>query len=142
MLCAAITVILTIVSVLTAKPLLRLMQTPEDIIEYSYEYIVVVFAGLGATMLYNLVSSILRALGDSKVPLIFLIIASVINVALDLLFIIVFKTGVAGAGWATVISQLLSALACAVYMFRKYDILRLTKIISKQVGSFVGNILT
>ncbi len=127
MLCAAITVILTIVSVLTAKPLLRLMQTPEDIIEYSYEYIVVVFAGLGATMLYNLVSSILRALGDSKVPLIFLIIASVINVALDLLFIIVFKTGVAGAGWATVISQLLSALACAVYMFRKYDILRLNK---------------
>ena len=124
---AAIAVILTLISVFSTKPLLRLMQTPEDIIEYSYDYIVIVFAGIGATMLYNLVSSILRALGDSKIPLIFLIIASVINVILDLLFIIVFKMGVAGAGWATVISQLLSGLACAIYMFKKYEILRLNK---------------
>ena len=104
---AAVTVLLTLASVFATMPLLRLMQTPEDIINYSYDYIVVVFAGVGATMLYNLVSSILRALGDSKIPLLFLVIASVINVGLDLMFIVVFDMGVAGAGWATVISQLL-----------------------------------
>lgn len=127
MLSVAITVVLTIVSVFTTMPILRLMRTPNEIIDYSYDYIVVVFAGLGATMLYNLVSSILRALGDSKVPLLFLVLASFINVGLDLMFIIVFKTGVAGAGWATVISQLISGVACAIYMFRKYDVLRLSR---------------
>ncbi len=124
---AVLTVILTFASVFTTMPILNLMQTPDEIIEYSYDYIVVVFAGLGATMLYNLVSSILRALGDSKVPLLFLVLASVINVGLDLLFIVVFKMGVAGAGWATVISQLISGVACAIYMFKKYEILRLSR---------------
>lgn len=124
---AVLTVILTFASVFTTMPILNLMQTPDEIIEYSYDYIVVVFAGLGATMLYNLVSSILRALGDSKVPLLFLVLASVINVGLDLLFIVVFKMGVAGAGWATVISQLISGVACAIYMFKRYEILRLSR---------------
>ena len=124
---AVLTVILTFASVFTTMPILNLMQTPDEIIEYSYDYFVVVFAGLGATMLYNLVSSILRALGDSKVPLLFLVLASVINVGLDLLFIVVFKMGVAGAGWATVISQLISGVACAIYMFKKYEILRLSR---------------
>lgn len=124
---AILTVVLTIASVLTTMPILRIMQTPEEIIGYSYDYIVIVFAGLGATMLYNLVSSILRALGDSKVPLLFLVMASIINVGLDLLFIIVFKMGVAGAGWATIISQLISGIACAIYMFKKYEILRLSR---------------
>ena len=120
----ALTVILTLVSVFTTMPILKVMQTPDEIIRYSYDYIVVVFAGLGATMPYNLVASILRALGDSKIPLLFLVIASVINVGLDLLFIMVFKMGVAGAGWATVISQLISGVACAIYMFKRYEILR------------------
>ncbi len=124
---AGLTVVLTLVSVFTTMPILKLMQTPDEIIEYSYDYIVIVFAGLGATMLYNLVSSILRALGDSKIPLLFLVMASVINVGLDLLFIVVFKMGVAGAGWATVISQLISGVACAIYMFKKYEILRLSR---------------
>ncbi|MDE6472328.1 MAG: MATE family efflux transporter [Clostridia bacterium] len=122
-----LTIVLTIASVFTTMPILHVMQTPEEIIGYSYDYIVIVFAGLGATMLYNLVSSILRALGDSKVPLLFLVMASVINVGLDLLFIIVFKMGVAGAGWATIISQLISGVACAIYMFKKYEILRLSR---------------
>ena len=126
-LCGVLTVVLTLVSVFTAMPILRLLRTPDDIIQYSYDYIVIVFAGLGATMLYNMVSSILRALGDSKIPLIFLVIASIINIGLDLLFIMVFKTGVAGAGWATVISQLISGVACLIYMFKKYEILRLSR---------------
>ncbi len=124
---AVITVILTLISVFSAMPLLKLMQTPQDVIGYSYNYIIVIFGGLGATMLYNLVSGILRALGDSKIPLVFLIIASVLNIGLDLLFIKAFGTGVEGAGWATVISQLLSSAACAVYMFKKYAILRVRK---------------
>lgn len=127
MLCVVLTVILTLISVFTTMPLLKLMKTPDDIIEYSYDYIIVIYIGLFATVFYNMVSSILRALGDSKVPLLFLIIASVINVGADLLFIIVFKMGVAGAGWATVLSQLLSALACLVYMFKKYEILKIKK---------------
>ncbi|MDE7209630.1 MAG: MATE family efflux transporter [Clostridia bacterium] len=124
---AVLTVVLTFASVFTTMPILKIMQTPDEIIQYSYDYIVIVFAGLGATMLYNLVSSILRALGDSKIPLLFLVLASVINVGLDLLFIVVFKMGVAGAGWATVISQLISGVACAIYMFKKYEILRLSR---------------
>lgn len=127
MLCAVMTVALTLLSVFTTMPLLKVMKTPDDIIQYSYDYIIVIYAGLGATVLYNMVSSILRALGDSKVPLLFLIMASVINVVVDLLFIVVFKMGVAGAGWATVLSQLLSGLACLIYMFRKYEILKIKK---------------
>lgn len=123
---AILTLILTLVSVFTAMPILKLMRTPEEIISYSHEYITIVFAGLGATMLYNLGASILRALGDSKIPLVFLVLASVINIGLDLLFIMVFDMGVAGAGWATVISQLISGLACLIYMFKKYEILRIS----------------
>lgn len=139
---AALTLILTVVSVFTTMPILKVMQTPDEIITYSYDYIVVVFAGLGATMLYNLVSSILRALGDSKVPLLFLIMASVINVGLDLLFIMVFKMGVAGAGWATVISQLISGVACAIYMFKRYQILRLSRHHFKMSAKFCWEHLT
>ena len=127
MLCAVLTVILTLISVFTTMPLLKLMKTPDEVIQYSYDYIVIIYAGLFATVFYNMVSSILRALGDSKVPLLFLIMASVINVGVDLLFIVVFKMGVAGAGWATVLSQLLSAIACLIYMFKKYDILKIKK---------------
>ena len=127
MLCAVTTVILTLISIFTTMPLLKLMKTPDEIIQYSYDYIVIIYAGLFATVFYNMVSSILRALGDSKVPLLFLIMASVINVGVDLLFIVVFKMGVAGAGWATVLSQLLSAIACLIYMFKKYDILKIKK---------------
>lgn len=120
LLSGALTVALTVISVFTAMPILKLMRTPNEIINYSHQYITVVFVGLGATMLYNLCASILRALGDSKVPLLFLVMASVINIGLDLLFIMVFHMGVAGAGWATVISQFISGAACMVYMFKKY----------------------
>lgn len=120
-------VVITIVAALTAMPLLKLMGTPGDIIEHSYSYLIVIFWGLPATMLYNSCSNIMRSLGDSKTPLYFLIGASVINVGLDLLFIIVFKMGVAGAGYATVLSQGLSGLLCLAYMFKKFPILHLKK---------------
>lgn len=127
MLCTVLTVILTIISMATTMPLLRLMKTPDEIIQYSYDYIIIIYAGLFATVFYNMVSSILRALGDSKIPLLFLIMASIINVVADFVFILAFDMGVAGAGWATIMSQLLSAVACCIYMFKKYEILKISK---------------
>ena len=128
LLCIVMTVVLTAASVATTMPLLRLMNTPETIIGDAYSYIVTIYWGLGATVFYNMVSNILRALGDSRTPLVFLVIASVLNIGLDFLFIMNFHMGVAGAGWATVLSQLLSGVACLVYMFRKFPILRLKKL--------------
>ena len=95
----AVTIVMTAISVLAARPLLEIMKTPSDIIDDSYNYIIVIFEGIAAAVFFNLFSSILRSLGDSKTPLVFLIIASIINIILDFVFILTFKMGVAGAGW-------------------------------------------
>ncbi len=123
-LCIATTIFLTVLTMLTAKPLLRVMNTPDEIFADAYNYIIVVFAGIGGTMFYNMLSGILRAVGDSKSPLIFLVVSSVMNIVLDLLFIITFNMGVFGAALATVISQVVSAVLCLIYMIKNYDILR------------------
>ena len=126
-LCAITTVIVTALAVSLCYPLLQIMQTPADIIDLAYDYIVVIFGGICVTMMYNLMAGILRAMGDSRTPLYFLILSSIINIGLDLLFIIVFNMGVAGAGWATVISQGISGVLCLIYMRRSYPILRFEK---------------
>lgn len=120
-------ILVTTISLLGAKPLLRLMRTPENIIGDAYTYIRIIYGGIIATVSYNLVASILRALGDSKTPLYFLIVSSVLNVILDLVFIINFKMGVAGAAYATIISQGVSAILCLIYTYNKFTILRLKK---------------
>lgn len=122
-----ITVVGTILSLLTARPLLELMNTPSNIIEDSLSYLNIIYIGLFATVLYNLLSGILRALGDSKTPLYFLIVASLLNVALDLLFVITFNMGVAGAALATIISQFFSGALCLIYISKRFPILRLNK---------------
>ena len=122
-LCTIITVIMTIVTVLALPTILTWMQTPTDIYDQAYGYIVVIFLGLFATMIYNMLSSILRAIGDSKTPLYFLILSSVINILLDLLFITQFHMGAPGAAYATVIAQFISGIACFIYMKKKTDIL-------------------
>ena len=122
-----LTIVLTAVSVLCTRPLLNFMQTPANIYDDAYAYIVVIFAGTGAIIFYNLLSGVLRALGDSRTPLYFLILSSVINVALDLVFILVFGMGVAGAAYATVAAQVLSGLLCLLYMAKKFPILRFHK---------------
>ena len=121
------TIIVTIVSMLFAKPLLNLMNTPENIINDAYSYIIIIYGGTVATVAYNMFASILRALGDSKTPLYFLIIASILNIVLDIVFIVNFKMGVSGAAYATVISQGVSSILCLIYTYRKYKILRLKK---------------
>ncbi|MGL4912949.1 MAG: MATE family efflux transporter [Romboutsia sp.] len=120
-------IIITIISLFAAKPLLRLMNTPDDIINSAYSYIIVIFAGTFATFFYNMLSSILRALGDSKTPLYFLIVASLLNIVLDLVFIVNFSMGVAGAAYATVIAQGVSGVLCFVYISKKLPILKLEK---------------
>ena len=120
-------VILTVLSLLFAKPLLSMMNTPENIMNDSLAYVRVIFMGIGATFLYNLVASILRALGDSKTPLYFLMFASVLNIVLDLIFIINFNMGVSGAALATVISQGLGGLLCYFYMIRKFELVKLER---------------
>lgn len=123
LLCVALSVLMTLLSVGLCWQLLELMNTAENIIGMAYDYIVVIFAGTFANVLYNILSGILRALGDSKTPLYFLILSSLLNVGLDLLFILNFQMGVAGAGYATVLSQLVSGLLCLVYMAKKFPIL-------------------
>lgn len=122
-LCTIITIIMTIITVLALPIVLNWMQTPSDIYDQAYNYIVVIFIGLFATMLYNMLSSILRAIGDSKTPLYFLVLSSIINVILDLIFITQFNMGAPGAAYATVIAQFISGLACFIYMKKKTDIL-------------------
>ncbi len=124
---AIATVILTAICMIGAKPLLQIMNTPTDIIADASLYVSILFGGLIATIVYNLLASLLRAFGDSKTPLYFLILASITNIVLDLVLIINFNMGVAGAAIATVASQGLSGVLCYIYMMKKFDILTLKK---------------
>ena len=126
-LCVIATILLTILSVIGAEPMLRMMNTPANIFEDASTYITIIYAGLFASVYYNMISSIQRALGDSKTPLYFLFVSSVLNVILDLVFIIVFHMGAAGAAVATVISQFVSALLCTIYTAKRYSILKLKR---------------
>ena len=121
------TLLMTIIALLVKNPLLRIMNTPENIFDNANAYITIIFAGLITQALYNMSAGILRALGDSKTPLYFLIISSILNVILDLVFIINFKMGVSGAAYATNIAQGFSALLCLIYSYKKFQVLRLKK---------------
>ena len=124
---AIFSVVMTIAVVLLCRPILRLMRTPENIIDGSYNYIVIIFIGIPVTYLYNMTSAIIRSLGDSKTPVIFLVMSAVLNIGLDLLCIIVFQMGVAGAAVATVVSQLVAGICCFLFMRKKFSILRMNK---------------
>ena len=106
--------------------LLRMMNTPESVFREAVVYLQIFSLGLGGTMLYNMGSAILRAVGDSKRPLYFLILASVLNIILDLLFVIKFESGVAGVAYATIISQLVSGLIIFWILFRSHEVHSLT----------------
>lgn len=122
-----VTTILTILSLAFLRPLLLVMQTPPEILEQAQEFISVILGGMFASMAFNLLSNMVRALGDSRTPLFFLIFAVIINVVLDLVFIINFKMGVAGAGYATVIAQIAASVMCFIYIKKKIPLLQLTK---------------
>ena len=120
---AIFSVVFGLAATLLCRPMLRLMNTPEEILDSSVSYISVIFAAIPCCVLYNMASGILRALGDSKTPVLFLVLASLINIALDLFLIIVCKLGVRGAAIATAVSQLLSGLGCVTVMVRRFPIL-------------------
>ena len=119
-------VTIAIVTSILCADILQMMRTPENIFEGAYAYLLVTFIGVPFTFFYNLLSSIIRALGDSKTPFWFLLLSTVLNIVLDLFCILVLGWGVAGAAIATVISQGLSAVLCYIYMYRKFDILQST----------------
>lgn len=126
-LCTAVSLIATVASVIFTRPMLRLMNTPEDIFDGASGYLSAIFIGIGATVFYNLISGIIRALGDSRTPLYFLIIASVLNIVLDFIFILWFDMGVAGAAWATVVSQFAAGFWCYRYALRHFRELHLRR---------------
>lgn len=127
LLSAIIVIILTVVSLGSMRSLLRIMNTPEDIFEDAYSYITVICGGIVMIVFYNLFSSLLRAIGNSRIPLIFLILSACLNIVLDLVFIVNLKMGVSGAAWATDVSQGISAILCAIYIIRKIPALTPSK---------------
>jgi putative MATE family efflux protein len=122
-----LTVFITALSTAAARPLLILLRTPAEILEEAAAYLTVIFGGTAALVFFNLLSCIMRAVGDSRTPLIFLVIACVINIILDYLFILAFHLGVKGAAYATVIAQVVSALACIPVILNKLPVLRIQK---------------
>lgn len=111
-------VVLLLFSQFFARPILELLQTPDLIIEDSLSYLRIMFAGIPVVMAYNILASILRALGDGKTPLYAMVVAAVINVILDLIFVLGFHWGIMGAAGATVIAQLCSGLFCLFAILR------------------------
>jgi putative MATE family efflux protein len=122
MICA---VILTLVGVLISEGMLKLLQTPPEIIGEASKYLRIYFSGLSFMFIYNTISAMLRGLGDSKTPLYFLIMASLLNVVLDIAFVAVFNMGVPGVAWATIIAQAVSGLLCLLYVYKKVELLRI-----------------
>lgn len=125
-LATVMSVVIAAVSGFYCRDILRGMQTPGNIFDGAYDYLFVTFIGIPCTFFYNLLASIMRALGDSKTPFWFLLFSTVLNVFLDLFCILVLGWGVMGAAIATVFSQGLSAILCYLYMLRKFPILRAT----------------
>ena len=118
---------MTLATTLLTRQILVWMDTPEELMQDAYDYLFWIFLGIGSLMLYNLLAGILRALGDSTTPLIFLILSSLLNIGLDILLVWTLNVGVKGAAIATVIAQLISGLCCLVFMIRKFPMLRLTR---------------
>lgn len=120
-----LTTIMSLTTIIFTKPMLMIMKTPKEILSSSTNYLQIIFGGLIFTFLFNFSSAVLRSVGDSKTPLYFLILASIINIILDLLFVINFNMGVIGVAIATVIAQGVSSLLCLVYAFVKLPVIRI-----------------
>ena len=116
--------LITVSTCTMIRPILVLLKTPARIEQMAYDYLFVILLGTGATVLYNMISNILRALGDSRTPMFLLVFSALLNIVLDIVFIVPLGMGVAGAAWATVLAQLLSAVLCMVIGLRRFPVLR------------------
>jgi len=123
----ALSVVVTLIVTALCRGILEFLNTPADIMEGSYAYLIVILWGIPVTFFYNLFSGFMRSMGDSKTPVVFLVIASIINIVLDYVFIVGVGTGVEGAACATVISQLIAAIGSGVYMVKKYTVVHMTR---------------
>ena len=124
---AAIALVLTVATGIFCRDIMTAMNTPADLFEDANAYIFIIFMGIPVVFLYNLLAGVIRSLGDSRTPVYFLALSAGLNIFLDLIFILWFNAGVAGAAIATVLSQAVSGLACLVYMVKKFPILRVTR---------------
>ena len=126
-LAAGISIAIAVVTALFCRQILILIRTPENILDGAYLYLVIIFIGIPFTVLYNLAAGILRSLGDSKSPFLFLVISTVINVIGDLVCILVFGMGVEGAAISTIVAQAISGICCVIYMKKRFAILKLER---------------
>ena len=138
---AGMTLLITIGGTLTVNPLLRLLQTSEVLLPAAGAYLFVIYAGSASTMIYNFSASVLRALGNSVVPLVFLIISSVLNVFLDIVFVAWIPMGTAGAAFATVLAQMISGICCMWYALRILPFLKVRKEERKPSLYLAGQVL-
>lgn len=122
-----LTIILTAIFAPLTRFMLEILRTPNDILSIATDYLFIMIVGIAATIFYNVISNTIRALGDSKTPLYFLTFSVFANIFLDILFIAVFKWGVMGAAWATIVAQAISTLFCFIYMIIKFPMLHLKK---------------
>ena len=118
--------VFTAVGILTVPPMLRMMSTPEDVMQDATIYLRIYFGGITGLLIYNMGSGILRAVGDTTRPLLFLILTSLLNIALDLLFVLGFRMGIAGVAWATILAQLISAILTLALLVRTEEIYHLS----------------
>lgn len=121
---AVLSLVLALVSSLLCRSIIRWINVPSDIFEWAWQYLLILFIGIPCSFFYNLLASLIRSLGDSRTPFLFLLFSTSLNIALDLCFILVFKWGVAGAAIATVVAQGLSAVFCYRFMMTHYEVLR------------------
>ena len=126
-LAVAFSAVITAATVVFCRDILTMMNTPSDCFEEAYSYIVVIFAGIPFIFMYNLLSGCLRSLGDSRTPLLFLALSSLMNVVLDLAFILIFHMGIMGAALATVVSQAVSGLLCLLFIVRRVPVLHISR---------------
>lgn len=136
----AFATVITLIVCIFCWDILEWMNTPKDIIGRAYQYIFIIFLGIPATFLYNMASGIIRSLGDSKTPLYFLVFSSILNIVLDIVAILGLNLGVAGAGYATVLSQAIAGVICFFYMKKKYSILKMSKEELKPDRSIIMNL--
>ncbi len=118
-------IVMTVAGLVFLQPILRFLNVPEELSDTASQYMAVIIAGLVVTLLYDVLSATLRAIGDTVTPLIVLAISVAMNIGGDLFFIVVLKAGVRGAAIATVLSQCVAVVVCAIYLWKKYEILRI-----------------
>lgn len=124
---AFLSLLVTFLVTTLCMDILEMLNTPDNIIQYSYDYLFIIFLGIPVTFFYNLFSGYMRSLGDSRTPVMVLIFCCIVNICLDYLFIVNFHMGIAGASYATVLSQIFAIIISMIYMWWKFPIVRLTK---------------